>query len=348
MTKQVLDQALLDSLASLANANLGEWPAASFELLADSGLLANGIPVEFGGTGDVFSMTPVYIELAAADLTTCFVLTQQNSAVSRLVASGNAEAQSLWLPQIATGAAFATVGISHLSTSRQHVSKPAVSAASTDNGYSLNGVVPWSTSATRADVVVVGATLEDSREILAAVDTRDIGFVPGDPVEMLALTESETGQIELHDVQVDDIAVIAGPVAGVMKTGAGGAGSLTTSALAVGLSQRCVELLKQESAGRDDVAQSAERLEDELNAIRADILAAEDARPSAENVRTRANSLSLRASQALMTACKGAGFLKGHPAERAVREAMFFLVWSCPRPVASAAMNEFVCRPFCD
>jgi hypothetical protein len=49
----------------------------------------------------------------------------------------------------------------------------------------------------------------------------------------------------------------------------------------------------------------------------------------------------LRATQSLLAASKGAGFVSGHFAERAVREAMFFLVWSCPQPVVRAALREF-------
>ena len=38
------------------------------------------------------------------------------------------------------------------------------------------------------------------------------------------------------------------------------------------------------------------------------------------------------------TATKGAGFVRGHVAEHSVREALFFLVWSCPQPVLTAAL----------
>jgi hypothetical protein len=51
----------------------------------------------------------------------------------------------------------------------------------------------------------------------------------------------------------------------------------------------------------------------------------------------------LRATQAYLAASKGAGFVAGHPAERLVREAMFFLVWSCPQPVLAANLREFAC-----
>ena len=50
-----------------------------------------------------------------------------------------------------------------------------------------------------------------------------------------------------------------------------------------------------------------------------------------------------RATQADLAASKGAGFVAGHPAERAVREALFFLVWSCPQPVLAAALRGFAC-----
>jgi hypothetical protein len=64
---------------------------------------------------------------------------------------------------------------------------------------------------------------------------------------------------------------------------------------------------------------------------------------SAASIRGRANSLVLRATQADLAASKGAGFVAGHPAERAVREALFFLVWSCPQPVLAAALRGFAC-----
>ena len=57
-------------------------------------------------------------------------------------------------------------------------------------------------------------------------------------------------------------------------------------------------------------------------------------------LRAHANSLVVRAAQAALTASKGAGFVTGHPAERLVRESMFFLVWSCPQSVTSAVMCE--------
>jgi len=50
--------------------------------------------------------------------------------------------------------------------------------------------------------------------------------------------------------------------------------------------------------------------------------------------------LALRATQAALASAKGAGYLAGHPAGRWCREALFFLVWSCPAPVLQANLCE--------
>src|SRR5262249_39832244 len=59
---------------------------------------------------------------------------------------------------------------------------------------------------------------------------------------------------------------------------------------------------------------------------------------AAAALRARANTLVLRATQAALTASKGTGFLRDHPAQRWARQALFFLVWSCPRPAADALL----------
>ena len=58
-------------------------------------------------------------------------------------------------------------------------------------------------------------------------------------------------------------------------------------------------------------------------------------------LRVEVTRLALRASQLALLAAKGSGFVAPHPAQRWARQALFFLVWSCPQPVASAALREF-------
>jgi hypothetical protein len=152
--------------------------------------------------------------------------------------------------------------------------------------------------------------------------------------------------MRLERVVVDRRFVIAGPIEQVMKKGASSTGSLGTSALAIGLSRAAIDRLSIEASARSDLIPILEPLREECAALNAALAAAaqgaaaDDSSLSSEAIRARANSLALRSTQALLAASKGAGFVSGHFAERAVREAMFFLVWSCPQPVVAAALRE--------
>jgi alkylation response protein AidB-like acyl-CoA dehydrogenase len=326
------------------------WPGERLELLVEAGAMRAAIPVEFGGLGSSGpDLLGIYLALAEYCLLTTFVLTQRNGACQRLAGAENESLRAEWLPALARGERFATVGISHLTTSRQHLARPAVTADPAPGGFTLRGEIPWVTGAAHADVIVTGGTCLDGRQILVALRTAAAGVVMIEPPRMLALNGSRTGSVRLEEVFVPDSDLIAGPVENVMRRGSGGGtGSLTTSALAIGHAAAILRRLAAEAENRDDLRASCGQLADEHKALAADIARAalmSDAAGELSNeaIRQRANSLALRSSQALLAASKGAGFLTGHPAERGVREAMFFLVWSCPRPVLNAQLAEFAC-----
>jgi alkylation response protein AidB-like acyl-CoA dehydrogenase len=328
--------------------NVADWPAAQIRLLADAGVLTWGLPPEFGGNAATeIQVMAAYEKLAAACLTTTFVLTQRNAACQRIAASENFEIKSELLPPLCRGEAFATVGISHLTTSRQHLAKPAVTAVEAGDSFVLDGTVPWVTGAPAAGHIVTGGTVADGRQVLMAVPTALAGVNRQEPMRLLALSASQTATLVLDHVQVPRRNLLFGPIEQVMKQGGGGAGSLTTSVLAIGLTAAILGRLDAEAKRRAELAPILQALDSEHRVARAELYRAADSAsapaPSAESVRQKANSLVLRAAQAYLAASKGAGFVVGHPAERAVREAMFFLVWSCPAPVVSAALREFAC-----
>jgi hypothetical protein len=128
-----------------------------------------------------------------------------------------------------------------------------------------------------------------------------------------------------------------------MQQGVGASsGGLQTSTLAAGLSDSAITLVERESLNRPDLDAPGKALRKEWNCLCDDLLESAAGNPTTTNeqLRTRANSLVLRSTQAAMTAAKGAGYVVGHPAGRWCREALFFLVWSCPQPVANANLCE--------
>lgn len=334
-----------DRLAELSSAlDLdGHWPVEQWPPIEAAGVLRWIIPREFGG----LDLSPAellsgYIRLASACLTTTFILTQRNGACQRIAGSSNEGLKREWMPALAHSECFATVGISHLTTSRQHWRQPAVAAAAVAGGFRLSGTVPWVTGAAHADAIVTGGTLADGRQLLALVRTADPAVEAGPPARLLALSASCTSPVSLNDVFVPEADIVAGPVEKVMSQGVGGgAGSLATSALALGLSLRACRGLGEEAAMRPDLEPILATLSAECTALESALLdASGGSATTASDLRARANSLALRSTQAYLAASKGAGFVSGHLAERIVREAMFFLVWSCPQPVVQTHLRE--------
>ena len=98
------------------------WPARQLELYAEYGVFEWFLDPAWGGQGwsDV-DIVCGYLKVSAASLTTSFVITQRTAACVRIAASENDAAKAKLLPDLASGSLFATVAISHLTTSRRHL-----------------------------------------------------------------------------------------------------------------------------------------------------------------------------------------------------------------------------------
>lgn len=320
------------------------WPEDSWQAMRNGGAVRWCIPTSFGGEGwEGEKLFDGYERLASACLTSCFILSQRDAACRRLRDSENTALGQLLLPQLAEGRVFATVGLSQLTTSRQHV-RPALTVRQEADDFILDGVMPWVTGAARTEYFVTGAVLDDGRQILAVLPAHLPGVSVGPPAELMALQGSLTAEVRCNNVHLDRQWLLAGPVEKVMGTGRGGAGGLETSCLALGLTRAAIAYLEEEANARAELKPIATRLDQPLRFLRQELHQAARVGCSAENaasLRGRANTLVLRATQAALTASKGAGFLRSHPAQRWARQAMFFLVWSCPRPAVDATMAYF-------
>lgn len=342
---------LLTNLRSLECADRADaWPHQQLQAMSAAGVMSWDVPQDWHG----LDLSPVdqvqgLMQLASACLVSTFILTQRSAAVRRIATSENQAAKQQLLPGLLHGNLFATVGISHLTTSGQHLKSPRVTAAATSDGFVLNGLVPWATSATQADVLVTGGSLPDGREILVVLKSDQPGVQVQTPVELLGLNASQTGAVILQNVAVPHADLLHGPMEGVMRQGTGGgAGSIGTSALAVGAAQGTLRQFSEEAQQRPELLEFTDAFQEECDRLTEEILqAAAGIHPAADRaaeiLRQAANSLVLRSAQAWLAATKGAGYVAGHPAERAVRESLFFLVWSCPQPVLAANLRELAC-----
>lgn len=328
------------------------WPDALWNVMADHGALSWLIPDMFGGDGlDRVTLMDRYIAIAEGSLTAAFMLSQHDAALRRIIplaaedlAGDEKGSAAWWLRRIVNESLGVTIGISHLTTSIRRGERAMTATPDANCGYRLEGSMPWVTGAERASLFVTGGTLEDGRQILCLVpaDREGVRVVPPEP--LAALNASRTSEVRCDGVTVGPREILAGPVVNAITSRqAGGTGGLETSALALGQAKAAIEALKSEDPARFGLEEPVEALEKEWSHIKQallDIVSDVDSPITPEHVRRRANALVLRATQACMIARRGSGFLLSDPAQRWARQALFFLVWSCPRPVATASLRD--------
>ena len=144
-------------------------------------------------------------------------------------------------------------------------------------------------------------------------------------------------------MQIDRKWLLAGPIENVMSEGIGArTGGLQTSTLAIGLAGAAIDFIFTESENRTALSPPVQALHKEWEALRELLLQSALGQDicGTEELRQRCNSLVLRATQAALSAAKGMGFVAGHPVGRWCREALFFMVWSCPQPVVNAQLCQ--------
>ena len=346
------DAPILDDLAArLAREDgpsdeAGTWPDRLWAILEEAGATRWALPERFGGIEvDRVRLISRYARVAEGSLTAAFILTQHDAAIRRLVAGTSTPGSRAegWLERIAAGEVFPTVGISQLTTSRRHGAR-AVVASESAAGLRLDGMIPWVTAAERADLFVTGGVFDDGRQMLVAVPRDRPGLIARPAFDLAALGASRTCEIACEALAIEPGDLLAGPSLDVMTTpGLAGTGGLETSSLALGQARAALVAIAEESRHRDDLAEPLAALSATWSRVASKLLAAAEGRGDASPpgvIRGEANDLALRATQAFLTTRKGSGFLRSEPAQRWARQALFFLVWSCPTPVAQAAIRD--------
>ncbi|AMV36990.1 acyl-CoA dehydrogenase family protein [Planctomyces sp. SH-PL62] len=323
----------------------GGWPEALWSRLVDAGATRWSVAREQGGDACPRPLAVQrYARLAEASLTAVFLLSQHDAAVRRLATVAERSKAAEWLSAIARGEVMATVGISQLTTSRRLGAKALVATEIGPDRYRLDGSMPWVTGAERADVFVTGALLEDGRQLLVGLPSDRPGLTVLPAFELAALQASRTAEVVVKGVEIAADDVLMGPTREISaQTGAVGTAGLETSALALGQAAAAIGGMASLTADRVDLIEPVELLRENWGQAWSTLMRCargEGDAATAAALRAQANALALKSTQAFLTARRGSGFLRTDPAQRWARQALFFLVWSCPSPIAQAAIRD--------
>jgi len=327
------------------------WPAEAVAFLRDAGCFAHSIPRRFGGREvSPRERVETYEAVAAGSLTLALILTQHDAACELLADSDYELAPADVLPRCARGDALLTVGISQLTTA-QRSGGPTMKAARVDDGFTLNGYMPWVTSSPKADYVVTGAVLPYGQEILACLKTNAPGVTIAAPMRFAALNAGLTGRMECADAWVDHRCLIRGPVVKALERRAP-VKSLTVSSVGMGMAHALLDGLVEH---RESLMEAAELIDGTMipayESLRSRWLDAADALTDREEdvpaiqIRSDVNALVVRLGPTYLTLAKGSGYLASHRAQRLCQEAMFFLVWSAPASVQLGSLRNLWTGP---
>ncbi len=341
MLYQDLTEALWEMEDSL---NEGEWPVQGVALLAQHRMWGGTLAAKWQGS--FFSpveQLQAYEAVAAGSLSLALILTQHDGACQLLQSGDNEELAGRVLPRLAVGECLATIGISQLTTSHQGGS-PALQAVPNEDGYLLNGFMPWVTAAAQADFNVAGAVLPDGQQLLVCLTTQSPGLHINAPFQLLALDSSWTSRVRCENVQVKPAMVVRGPAEAVLARRAP-VKSLTVTIVGMGVAKRvlrqCRDLVRKEDGLGESVVSEAERrwaiLRDSLfRAVEQGGAPPEQARA----FRVEANDILARLAPTLLLLAKGTGYTQPHWAQRYVREVHFFQVWSATQEVRAASLER--------
>jgi acyl-CoA dehydrogenase len=159
-----------------------EYPHDMFALLKDLGLFALPFASSYGGTGSLLTACLAVEELGRVCYNTGYLLVVQWTAFGALVAAGNDQQKSRFLPGLAAGELRGAFSITE-AQSGSDVSGIKTRAEPVPGGYRLSGAKIWCTNSDIADFVLVAAKCKgtDDRDSinLFIVEKGTPGFTVG-------------------------------------------------------------------------------------------------------------------------------------------------------------------------
>ncbi len=291
-----------------------------------------GISPEYGGLGADDAVRREYTELMASACGVTAFTQQQLHAGGGFVGGGrsNSLKQEL-LPRFASGTELCGVAFSHL----RRPGPPMVRAERVPGGYRLSGKAPWVTGWGILDSFILGAVRlpeQDHLYLYIPKAGNEAALLPGPRIPLVVMNASDTVEVTFESLFVPEDHVLSERSAEDLRRSdfCGISGHVF---LPLGCTRGSVHHLHTLAQGRGSAnfALAAEEFAQEIDACRREALAWSGScadlpnyKEHALRVRAAAIVLAVRAAHAAVTATGGSAHLLSNPAQRLLREAIFY------------------------
>ena len=224
----------------------GEFPLDAYEALRLSGFHAIHIPTEYGGEGgDALAACIVIEEVARGCASSSLIPAVNKLGTLPLMIAGSEELKARYLPQVASGEAMFSYGLSEREAGSDAAGMQTRAVA--DGGdWVLNGHKCWITNAGESAYYTVMAVTEPGRGAKGisafVVHADDEGFSVGAKERKLGIHGSPTREIRFEDCRIPGDRIIGEPGTGFATAMATlDHTRITIGAQAVGIAQAAVE-----------------------------------------------------------------------------------------------------------
>ncbi len=340
----------------------GEPLAENYRALADAGLLGIALPRPFGGLDAPGAVQRQYTEMLASYCGVTTFVQAQHHGSSRMIANGpNELLKQTVVPDLAAGKRMCAISFAHL----RRPGPPTLTAEPVSGGYRLNGTAPWVTGWGLMDQVVFGATLPDgrfvylwspgNREDFASVfDLSDLSdpkwgeMTASPPIPLCAMNSSSTVALNLKNWFIPADHFLAESNRETMERNDRN-GVLGATAMPIGCATAALRVLcdvADKKRAIPAIQRAADTFTSELSDAKAqvDSWSSRGGEPeffeNALRIRAWCIDLAVRASHAAITAVSGSANSLDHPAQRLMREAMFYTIQAQTREVMTATLER--------
>lgn len=319
------------------------FPVECMKKLGELGLLGIFIPVEYGGSGFGYAEYVTAIsELGKIDPSIALSVAAHNSlCTGHIYYHGSEEQKRKYLPKLASGEWIGAWGLTEPNTGSD-AGNMRTTAVRDGNGWRITGAKNFITHAISCDVAVVmtrtGEPNTKSNSTAFIIERGTAGFRGGRKEDKLGMRASETAELLMDDVYVDDSQRIGEVGSGfrqamVVLDG----GRISIAALGLGVAKGAYEASVQYSKERmqfgkpisafQAIAFKLANMATEIEASELLCLRAADLKDRGQKVTTEGAMAKLFASEACVRISNeavqifgGYGFVKDYPVEKFYRD----------------------------
>jgi alkylation response protein AidB-like acyl-CoA dehydrogenase len=349
MSQTSSELSLLDAVTAQARAELapladaidrqGFYPRDYMRKLGALGGFAAAIPVQHGGLGlDLAPQIDITAVVGSHCGSTAFLVWCQSSCAWYLWHSPNAAVRERYLESVARGALLAGTGMSNAVKHLAGIEKIHLTATRSEQGYVVNGSLPWVSNVGVDHLVIVAASVENEGYIMFAAHGTADGLALHDCPDFSGLEGTQTLNLRFKNVVVRDNDVLAHPdqfSAYIQRIKPGFV--LGQVGMGFGITQNSLKTIRESNVSHAHVNvfldDQAADLEATLNSLRgrAAALAKQAQRGEAAvldvlKLRAETSELTLAAANSAVLHAGAKGYLMRHPAQRRLREAVFVAI----------------------